>query len=316
MPSRSDGVTQNMEDKKYQRPRSRCSKTMPWQHRHGKVTTPCVITATNEGADMKTEQTSSRLIAVALLSGAMVSGMAPDVSAGTLLNDTFNTADNADINVNLARQTGTLAPIAYVANDNYLPPFSINGNALLATAPGDSILSASPNYNFTTFNNYSISVDIKPLVTGSSWDAFIIGTIKTSNFFDHGTGTVIFFNAAGDGSGQVIDGGGGGNIPFNASLPDANGYWHLRFDISTAGADILTGNATVNVYVQSEPVITFTRTSAYANNYISLMSYPQGSDPNPNQTKWDNLMVTTVPEPATLALLVAGGLALGRRRRG
>jgi len=257
---------------------------------------------------MKTTQTCVKQTVLALASAAMLGGMAPNASAATvLLSDTFTTADTLDINATVAaRQTGTLAPVSYVYSENITDPYSISGNALKSDAFQGRNISVSPNYNFTAFNNYSISVNIRPPT--SNWSTFIIGSASTDSHF-YFLGTEIFMSGA-TGAGWVFDNGGGVATSFGASDPDANGYWNLRLDISTVGANILTGNATVRAYVQNAPVATFTRTSAYASNFVSLM----GS--NSTVTYWDDLKVTSVvPEPASAFLLGLAGLAFAPRIR-
>lgn len=257
---------------------------------------------------MKTTQTCVKQIVLALASAAMLGGMAPSASAATvLLSDTFTTADSTDINATVAaRQTGTLAPVSYVYSEGIADPYSISGNALKSDAFQSRNISVSPNYNFTAFNNYSISVKIRPPTP--DWSTFIIGSAATESHFSF-QGTEIFMSGA-TGAGTVFDNGGGGATGFGASAPDANGYWNLRFDISTVGANILTGNATVTAYVQNAQVATFTRTSAYASNFVSMMGA------NGTVTYWDDLKVTSViPEPASALLLGLAGLAFAPRMR-
>ena len=267
---------------------------------------------------MKTTQTCVKQIVLTLVSVVMLGSMAPDVSAAvtTLLNDSFTTTNTTDINANLARQSGTLAPISYVIEENS-SEYSISGNALKIVATTEGIRpSVSPVYNFTSFNNYSISVDVK-LVDANGWNTFIIGNaVPKAGQFDN-AGTNIFLTGAKNGSGYIFDPSSpASGTYFDASAPDANGYWNLRFDISTVGASITTGNATVNVYVQNALVSTFTRTSAYLGNYISMGG--QDDAGGPSTVLWDNLNVTTtvVPEPSAALLFGLGGLiGLVRRAR-
>jgi len=254
-----------------------------------------------------------------LLSATGIIAMTPSASGTVLLSDTFNTANNADINVNLARQTGTLAGTPYVATTGLLGKYSINANTLFVNTAGN--VAVSPNYNFTALNNYSISVMFKP-VTGDERFSLIIGAPAASEGspnLTYGTGTMIQISAtanqstikdksSGTSVNQTLVGGG---TTFTRPAADASGYYTLRLDINTSGSDILTGNATVNAYVQGVLMSTFTRSSAYTTNYISLFT-------SNGQTsgQWDNLQITsTVPEPSSACLLGLGGLCVAFWRR-
>jgi len=246
-----------------------------------------------------------------MLTALLALGGAFSASAATVLfSDNFNSANNADINADISRQTGTLAPASYVSG--YLPAWAIEGNSLKYV--DGNFGRVSPGINFTSANNYSISVDYKPGTNAESWSNFIIGGATDEWHFTL-TGIEIFLrtNGTSDIYGDVRSQDNGNVVPgsgFSNSTPDANGYFNLRFDISTAGANILTGNATFSVYINNGLIATGTTTTPLTQNYISLAENGAGA------RYWDNLQVTTVPEPSTMVLFgVAAGVVLLRFRR-
>lgn len=253
---------------------------------------------------MKTEQ-----IVLALLSALMISSGALDVSAQVLFNDPFTSGpvDPTNVNATVAtRQSGSLAPISYLYTPDAAAEFVVSNNVFVMSAGGSAKTTMSPNYNFTQYGNLSISVDLKPAASNAGWENFCIGTAAPNAW--HFENPLEFFFAARDGSGYVFDGG-ATKATFGASAPDANGFWNLRFDISTGTSSITNGLATVNAYVGGTLVASYTRATAFTGNYISLVG--SAADPA-NVTFWDNLQVTTVPEPTTVCLLGLGGLLVFR----
>src|SRR5690349_6625899 len=92
------------------------------------------------------------------LTAALLGGAASRLPAATLLLDNFNanTANTTDLNVDLARQTGTKAPISYsLAGGSGLYGHQLqNANAqnqLLVADFGNS--TSSPNFNFNGANS-------------------------------------------------------------------------------------------------------------------------------------------------------------------
>ena len=76
----------------------------------------------------------------------------------------------------------------------------------------------------------------------------------------------------------------------------------------------LEGQGTdLDVYVDGTPVLSL---AAGPGGGTPTLFFGDGGGDNPTRSYWDYVTFTTVPEPATLSLLLAGsGLALIRRRR-
>jgi hypothetical protein len=99
---------------------------------------------------------------------------------GTLqISDTFNTADSDDLNANLARQTGLVAPVSWTTNGNLNSSVSITGNALLMTnspGGGQAIGMAALTGDFRQFehlNSFRIRFTVSATNDATSNDSWI-----------------------------------------------------------------------------------------------------------------------------------------------
>jgi hypothetical protein len=75
---------------------------------------------------------------------------------------------------------------------------------------------------------------------------------------------------------------------------------HLRLDII---------GQTATAYIDGTEVLTYDGFAEYPSGGIGLKSI------NSATTLFDNVVVSTTPEPATLSLIALGGLAILRRRK-
>ena len=114
----------------------------------------------------------------------------PTLPSSLQLLDSFNTADSSDLNLNLARQTGPVAPVSWTTNGNLNSAVSITGNALLLTnspGGGQAIGMASPTGDFRQYehlNSFRISYTVKGTNDATSNDSWI-GTRFRDNAPSH-----------------------------------------------------------------------------------------------------------------------------------
>lgn len=114
----------------------------------------------------------------------------PTLSSSLQLLDNFNTANSSDLNLNLARQTGAVAPVSWTTNGNLNSTVSISGNALLLTnSPGGGVAigMASPTGDFRQYehlNSFRISYTVQGTNDATSNDSWI-GTRFRDNAPSH-----------------------------------------------------------------------------------------------------------------------------------
>ena len=258
-------------------------------------------------------KTKNKKLPMLILSAMMAIGGLSNVSAATVLfNDTFNTANiTEDINANLSRETGTLAPISYLMRQP-LPTYpggttySIVSNALNYSMTGSSYhASVTPNYDFALQGGHlSFSVDFQSLnVAGQgSSSAFIIGGPGGPNTIWATAGVTCMVLIPSSNTIEIHD----GAYTYKGSTTlgtTGQDLVHLRFDINTVG-----GNVTVQSYKNDVLFNTFTR-AAYTTDYVSLCSQNSGVPAAQTAASWDNLMVT-IPEPSMIGLLGLSALVV------
>lgn len=237
--------------------------------------------------------------------------MALELSAGSptvLLFDTFNanSGNTSDLNVDLARQTGTLAPVPYTlaSGPGHYGHQLQNGNAqnqlLLADFPQST---SSPNLDFGGVHSPNglrirFDLDSMPTVYGSSsdhWGCINLGLAAADQMANVNQGVPhfgILFRAAGtlqafDGSTLVSP----SPEPVYSTRPPGS-YNSIELLITDDDGNPFdgTGNTRIEVYANgaSAPVFTFTKVGGYAHNYINL----QGE----YRAHFDNLEIAQLPE--------------------
>jgi hypothetical protein len=240
-----------------------------------------------------------------ILAAAWLGSPAVNSSAATiLLRDTFdaNTANTTDLNVDLARQTGSLAPISYTMASgpghygHQLQNVNAQNQLLVADFPNST---SSLNLNFNGANSagglrISFDVDSIPTVyggTADNWGAINIGASQSDQMVNVNGGQAhfgILFRGAGtlqafDGAAVVSP----NPEPVYSTRP-AGTTNHIDLVITDADGNPFdgVGNTIIEVFANGNPlpVWTFTKVGGYANNYINV----QGSF----RAHIDNLTIT------------------------
>jgi Immunoglobulin domain/Immunoglobulin I-set domain len=247
------------------------------------------------------------ILACALACAFVSSGQAASTPV-VLVDDNFDadTPNVNDLNVDIARQTGTLAPITYTmaggpSNSGHQLQ---NGNApdqLLLADFAQSTSSLDQNFNGnTSVGGLKISFDVDPMPsvyasTPDRWAALNLGMSQADQLANVNQAVPhfgILFRAAG--TLQAFD----GNTVvspspepvYSSTAPGTTN--HIEIVITDVDGNPFdgVGDTTIEVYANgaADPVWTYTKTGGYADNYFNL----QGNF----RSHFDNLTVTQLPE--------------------
>lgn len=228
-----------------------------------------------------------------------------------LVLDNFNanTPNTFDLNIDLARQTGTLAPLPYTMAfgpghyAHQLQNVNAQNQLLLADFPNSTV---SPNFNFNGPNSagglmISFDVDPMPLVYGATpdnWGCINIGMAEADRMVNVNGGQAhlgILFRAAG-----TIQAFNGGAVvspspePVYTTSPQGT-LNHIDLVITDRDGNPFdgVGDTIVEIYADRKPlpVWTYTKAGGFANNYINF----QGS----YRAHFDNISVSQLPANRT-----------------
>jgi hypothetical protein len=242
-------------------------------------------------------------IGILLLGALAAQAAAPTV----LLLDNFNanTGNTTDLNVDLARQTGTLAPISYTLAGG-LTHYghqlqNVNAqNQLLLAGFGDS--TSALNFNFNGANSaggllISFDVDPMPLVynaTPDHWGCINFGMTEADRMVNVNGGAPhigILFRAAGTiqafSANTVIS---PNPEPVYTTSPQGT-LNHIDIVLTDRDGNPFDGlgDTIVEIYADRKPlpVWTYTKVGGFANNYINF----QGS----HRAHFDNITIAQFP---------------------
>lgn len=242
-----------------------------------------------------------------------------------LFEDTYDRADNADINLNAAAdQSGTAAPLTY-STFGTTGDSSISSNRLsLNTNTSNATTRAALQYNFS--NSSSAIVDdggfefeftVDP---GTNWvsgphgayairiflsqQSVVNGTVGQTNPFQS-----LVFSIQGNGNTQAFSQGSTILSPLIAPSWNVQGLNDIRLTVETDGFATSSSNFASlfinDVAVASDLAFSWTNNN---NAYFALES-------TTNTSQFTNLTATTIPEPSSVGLLGLGlGLLLFRKR--
>ena len=254
------------------------------------------------------------LLTLALLSACPVTWAAP--SGTVLLLDTFNanTANTFDLNVDLARQSGSKAPLNYTMAGgpglygHQLQNANAQNQLLVADFPNST---SSLNFNFNGPNSagglkISFDLDSVPTLYGGTpdnWGCINVGASQADQLVNVNGGQThfgILFRAAG--TLQAFDGGAVVNPNpepvYTTRPPGTTNHIDLIFSDADGNPFDGLGSTIIEVFVNGGalPVWTFTKGGGgYANNYINL----QGSF----RAHFDNVSITQLPANRTPELV-------------
>jgi hypothetical protein len=259
--------------------------------------------------------------------------------ATTLLTDSYLNpnapASGAELNDNLAnRQTGTLATVGYSSSTLNTGGAGTSGFAYLNENSQLEILPDAGTYakvwttkGFATAAATTISVDLWPTVTqfaGAGFASFLVGgglantQASEGVIWAGGAANAISVSLFGNGTlwikdQSMFDGAGAETIFYSDDYFANNGFKKLRINVSA----FASGSQTLSFFLDDIPVLSnYTRTAGFtSDNYLGFQAFRNAGA---TQSVFDNLSVTVVPEPSSIALLSVGGLALvmaARRRR-
>ena len=254
---------------------------------------------------------------------------APTTAAQVRLFDNFNanTPNTNDLNVDLGRQTGTLAPISYTMAfgpghyGHQLQNLNAVDQLLVADFPNST---SSLNQNFNNALSagglrISFDVDSNPAVYADGndqhWGALNIG-MGAANQLENVNGAGNHFGVLFRRNGEIQAFDGASVVDNGSRYTALTGavFRHVEIAFSDIDGNPFdgVGNTQIDVFGDinnfNSPIFTYVKAPGFADNFVNL----QGSF----RAHIDNFEIEQVPEPGTAALFGLGLLAAcGRRKR-
>lgn len=256
---------------------------------------------------------------------AMSFGLGLLARADLVFMDTFNRADNADVNSGAAAdQSGTLAPRSYVIGT--LGSASISGGQLLLDNGTDARARMRLDYNLNgsvteivDAGGFEVSSSVTVGALATDWTGIILAndanasdpTRNQSNSY-HG----LFVRIFGDGMVKVNANttGGANNVEVlsgAAAVFNVGAANDIRLLVKSAG--FATGAANSFTLYINDQLIGSTEDIAFtyrANNNTYLGLHTENA-----ATRFDDLQLQLIPEPATLGLFIIAGAGCLLARR-
>lgn len=278
---------------------------------------------------------SKRLLPMGALSGLLLTAAPADAAAVLLLSDNFNTADNTNLNLNLAdRQDGTLestgaaAPAGSTWTETTGTTNAILTNRLNVTN-GAVVSHVVNNADFrpavTTVDlagvtGFEMSFKMQYTGTVSAWSS---PYLSTHNFADErgnsrfgiiifGSGALQIYGTNGAGTGAAADGTGLSNADLTTKLGTWNVTSQNTYSMVASRTTATTG--TYDLFINGVEVFS---DRAYAigtggtNDELNFEIINVGNGAG----LYDDFSIATIPEPSAALLGGLGLLALLRRRR-
>jgi hypothetical protein len=260
---------------------------------------------------MKTQAKIAAIVSICLL------GLAMPVHATLLLSDNFDDNPNnsaATVNNNLgSTQGGSLATVSYsVQGANWTAQHSNGSRLLVATSSdGNGNGSVSLNNDFATQANAAnqplqITFNIHE-VSGygdtTRWVQFNVGNAQNLDVGNGGVGYGMIFRVNTDWSSDTLSGNWAEDDLVTVVLSDTAGTGSA-FNGNGSRADVYFNNVFQGTESLTQQTIAYVTFSAY--NY-GLDQFGLGT--------FDNLNISLVPEPNSLAMLAFGMISLWLFRR-
>ena len=256
-------------------------------------------------------------IVKSMVLGALVFGGGACFADVLLLQDTFDTANGQDINANLvSRQSGTEATSAWTDNAGNNWTTQMDGNTIRLyknASAGGSVFAILGTDFAPVATEVRVSVDIQNINPSDGFSMVNLGMAVADGFsanagysfrLDARTGTLFlkFYDNGVQKGTMDVDALAGG------------GFESLVIDFTDGNELSATFNGTAYEFGSGQT--SYTGTSE-AENHVMLGWYGDG-DPSLTSAKFDNLTVTSIPEPAMLGLMcgVSFGLLFIRRITG
>lgn len=245
------------------------------------------------------------------------------LGAQTLILDDFDTADNTDLNADLSRQSGSLAPLDWSVFDGN----SSNGSQTQIVGGELSIGGTSTGHDYsagfdTNFGSnstlvaggqFQITFDLVQLASGS-YTSFAMtgdpGLFRPA--VDDSTEFGLLFRESNDDISIREGSGSAGSVDIAAASQLGEVVLTVTTDEITSGEDFTIGMTIAGNSIDlngADAGSAFSGTWDSADLYLSLSS-------RSGISIFDNVSVTAIPEPGVFALLF-GGVSLGwvlRRR--